>query len=367
MSAQRVFMKGNEAACEGAFRAGCKFFAGYPITPQNEVPEYMSKHIWDHGGTFIQSESEVAAINMLMGASAAGARAMTSSSSPGISLKQEGISYIAMSELPCVVMNVVRCGPGLGNIAPHQGDYFQATRGGGHGDYRTITLAPNSVQEMAQFVYLAFELADKWRNPALVLSDGTIGQMMEPVDFSEMPYVEPPDKSDWCLNAHQEGRERHLITTIYLLAEDMAPVHERLVKKYERIKKAEVRYTDYMSDDAEILIVAIGSPSRVARSAIKAGREEGLKLGLLRPITVWPFPYGVIRQYAESDRVKAIVVTEMNWGQMVEDVAMAVSGKKPVHFVPKHGGLTFTPEDMLEPIRAIRENPMNPETLWVQT
>ncbi len=361
---ERIFMKGNEAACEGALRAGCKFFAGYPITPQNEIPEYMSANIWKWGGVFIQSESEVVAINMVMGASAAGARAMTSSSSPGISLKQEGISYIAMSELPCVIINVVRCGPGLGNIAPHQGDYFQGTRGGGHGDYRTITLAPNSVHEMALFTYLAFDLSDKWRNPALILTDGTIGQMMEPVDFSEMPIIEPPDKSEWCLNPYQEGRDRHLISTIYLLGEDMAPIHERLIKKYERLKSEEVRYSEYITEDAELIIISIGSPSRVARSAVKLARADGLKVGLFRPITVWPFPYKEIREISQRDNVKAILVAEMNWGQMVEDVILAVGDRKPVHFISKHGGLTFTPEDMLEPIYKIFANPNCPDTLF---
>jgi len=361
---ERVFMRGNDAACEAALRAGCKFFAGYPITPQNEVPEYMSKHIWNWGGVFIQSESEVAAINMVMGAAAAGVRAMTSSSSPGISLKQEGISYIAMSELPCVIMNVCRCGPGLGNIAPHQGDYFQATRGGGHGDYRTITLAPNSVHEMAYLTYLAFDLADKWRNPALVLTDGTLGQMMEPVDFSEMPIVSALPKKDWAVGTDQKGRKRHLITTIYLLGEDMAPVHERLIKKYEMIKREEVRYSTFELDDAEIVIVAIGSPSRVARSVVRMARNNGLKVGIFRPITVWPFPYRQLRELAEESRVKAFLVPEMNWGQMVEDVALAVAEKKPVHFCAKHGGLTFTPPDLLGPLNAISQNPLNKETLW---
>jgi len=364
MSDERVFMKGNHAACEGAYRAGCKAYFGYPITPQNEVTEYMSAHIWEHGGTFIQSESEVAAINMIMGASATGARAMTSSSSPGISLKQEGLSYIAMMELPMVVMNVVRCGPGLGNIAPHQGDYFQTTKGGGHGDYRLITFAPNSVQEMAQFVYDAFILADKWRNPAMVLTDGTIGQMMEPVDYASMPWMDPPDKSEWQLDEFQEGRERHVLTSIWLDPVDMAVAHEKLIDKYDRLKKEEVRYDEYLTDDAELLVVAIGSPSRVTHSAIRLLRQEGLKVGLFRPITVWPFPYDAIREYADSMRIKAILVPEMNWGQMIEDVKLAVLDKKPVHFAPKHGGLTFTPEDLTEPIRSILKNPEDPNTLW---
>lgn len=364
MADERVFMKGNHAACEGAFRAGCKAYFGYPITPQNEIPEYMSGHIWEHGGVFIQSESEVAAINMVMGASAAGSRVMTSSSSPGISLKQEGISYIAMMELPMVVINVVRCGSGLGNIAPHQGDYFQSAKGGGHGDYRLITYAPNSVQETAQFVYDAFITTDKWLNPAMILTDGTIGQMMEPVDFAPMPWIEAPDKTDWCLNEFQKGRERHLVTSIWLDPVDMAVSHERLIAKYDALKKAEVRYDEFMADDAEIIIVSIGSPSRVAQSAVRMLRSEGVKVGLFRPITVWPFPYDAIREYAKSKSVKAILVPEMNWGQMVEDVKLAALADKPVHFVPKHGGLTFTPEDIIDPVRALLKNPENPKTLW---
>ncbi len=364
MADERVFMKGNDASCEGAFRAGCKAYFGYPITPQNEVPEYMSAHIWQHNGIFIQAESEVGAINMVMGAAAAGFRVMTSSSSPGISLKQEGISYIAMMELPMVVMNVVRCGSGLGNIAPHQGDYFQSAKGGGHGDYRLITYAPNSVQETAQFVYDAFEVADKWRNPAMILTDGTIGQMMEPVDFTPMPWVEPPDKTDWCLNEFQEGRERHLITSIWLDPKDMAVSHLRLIDKYEALKKDVTRYDEFMADDAEILIVAIGSPSRVAQSAVRMLRSEGVKVGLFRPITVWPFPYDALREYAKSKRVKAFLVAEMNWGQMVEDVKLSVLGEKPVHFVAKHGGLTFAPEDIIEPVRELLKDIENPKTLW---
>jgi 2-oxoglutarate ferredoxin oxidoreductase subunit alpha len=364
MADERVFMYGNHASCEGAFRAGCKAYFGYPITPQNEVPEYMSKHIWEHDGVFIQSESEVAAINMVMGASAAGTRVMTSSSSPGISLKQEGISYIAMMELPAVLMNVVRCGPGLGNIAPHQGDYFQTVKGGGHGDYRLITLAPSSVQEMAQFTYDAFIAADKWRNPAMVLTDGTLGQMMEPVDYSPMPWLEPTDKSEWCLNEFQEGRERHLITSIWLDPKDMAVSHERLIAKYEKIKQSEIRYSELKTDDAEVLVVAIGSPSRVVHSALRVLRAEGVKVGLFRPITVWPFPYAALREYAESKHVKAILVPEMNWGQMVEDVKLAVLDKKPVHFIAKHGGLTFTPDDIIGPVKTLLKNPENPKTLW---
>jgi len=364
MADERIFMKGNHAVCEGAYRAGCKAYFGYPITPQNETTEYMSAHIWEHGGVFIQSESEIAAVNMVMGASAAGFRAMTSSSSPGISLKQEGISYIAMMELPMLVMNVVRCGSGLGNIAPHQGDYFQASRGGGHGDYRMITFAPSSVQEMAQLAYDAFNAADKWRNPAMILTDGTIGQMMEPVDFSTMPWMEAPDKSDWCLNEFQQGRQRHVLSSIYLDPADMAVAHEKLIAKYERLQAEEVRHTDFRADDAEVLVVAIGSPSRVVRSAVRVLRDQGHKVGLFRPITVWPYPYKQLREYARSPHVKAILVAEMNWGQMVEDVKLAVLDEKPVHFVAKHGGLTFTPEDLIEPILRILDRPDNPSTLW---
>lgn len=359
----RQLMKGNHAVCAGAIRAGCTAYFGYPITPQNEAIEYMSNALLDvPNGIFIQGESEVASINMILGAAATGRRAMTSSSSPGISLKQEGISYIATMELPCLVMNVCRCGPGLGNIAPHQGDYQQATRGGGHGDYRTITLAPNSVHEMAYHAYLGFELACKYRNPALILTDGVIGQMMEPVDLDAIPIVEP-EKPDYAVGVHRTPRKPNIITSIYLDPEEMAEYHEHLMAKYTRITKNEIRYEEYMCDDAEILCVAYGSVSRVVSGAVRELRERGLKIGLFRPITMWPYPYNELGKRA--GQAKVVITLEMNWGQMVEDVALAMHGTTtPVHFVGKHGGMTFTPVDVKEELAAIASDIQRAESLW---
>ncbi|MEP0814374.1 MAG: 3-methyl-2-oxobutanoate dehydrogenase subunit VorB [bacterium] len=358
----RELMKGNHAMCLGAIRAGARAYYGYPITPQNEATEYMSFHMPKAGGTFIQAESEVAAINMVFGAAAAGVRAMTSSSSPGISLKQEGISYIATAELPCVVANIVRCGPGLGNIAPHQGDYFQGTRGGGHGDYRTITLAPASVQEMAQLTYSAFDLADEYRNPALILSDGVIGQMMEPVDLATIPAKDPPVK-DWAVGPGQDKRPRNVHTTIYLDPEEMAEFHLKLIAKYDRIRREVNYFEEYMTDDAEILIVAYGTSSRVARTAIKRMRTaNGPKVGLFRPISVWPFPARKLLEMCTN--YKCILVLEMNWGQMVEDVRLVVGDKVPIHFAGKHGGLLFTPAEIVALANNLSADPLNPGSLW---
>lgn len=359
---QRELMKGNHAMCLGAIRSGARAYYGYPITPQNEATEYMSFHMPKAGGSFIQAESEIAAINMVFGAAAAGVRAMTSSSSPGISLKQEGISYIAMAELPCVIANVVRCGPGLGNIAPHQGDYFQATRGGGHGDYRTITLAPASVQEMAQLTYKAFDLADEYRNPSLILSDGVIGQMMEPVDLATIPAKDAP-KKDWAVGLGQDKRERNVHTTIYLEPEDMAQMHLKLIDKYDRIRREVQYYEEFRTEDADILIVSYGNSSRVARTAIRHLREEGkVKAGMLRTISLWPYPYRILNEIASN--YKAILVLEMNWGQMVEDVRLAIGDKTPIHFAGKHGGLLFTPAEIEEFVCAIDKDPNNPKTAW---
>ncbi len=359
----RQLMKGNHAVCAGAIRAGCTAYFGYPITPQNEAIEYMSGALLDvPGGIFLQGESEVASINMVMGAAAAGRRVMTSSSSPGISLKQEGISYITMMELPCLVMNVCRAGPGLGNIAPHQGDYFQATRGGGHGDYRTITLAPNSVHEMAEHAALGFDLACKWRNPAMILTDGVIGQMMEPVDLDSIEVVDW-QKPDWAMGVNRTGRKPNIITSIWLDPDDMAAKHLELIDKYERIKDAEVRSEEQFCEDAEILCVAYGSVSRAVLGTVRKLREEGMKVGLLRPITLWPYPYERVRQLAEGKR--AVVVFEMSWGQMVEDVALAMRlNDAPLHFVPRHGGLTFNPNDVEQPLRAIAADPQRSDSLW---
>ena len=359
----RQLMKGNHAVCAGAIRAGCTAYFGYPITPQNEAIEYMSDALLDvPGGIFIQGESEVASINMVMGAAAVGRRVMTSSSSPGISLKQEGISYIACMELPCLVMNVVRAGPGLGNIAPHQGDYFQATRGGGHGDYRAICLAPHSVHEMAYHAYLGFELACKYRNPAMILTDGVIGQMMEAVDLDSIPLVRW-EKADYTLGVRDTPRERRIITSIYLDPEEMAAFHEKLIAKYDVIRRDEVRCEEYMCEDAEILAVAYGSVSRVATGAVRMLREKGVKVGLFRPITVWPFPYEALDRRARQ--MKAVVAFEMSWGQMIEDVALATHGQAlPLHFVPKHGGMVFTPAEIASHLKRIVAKPGSEESVW---
>lgn len=357
----RELMKGNYALCEGAIRAGARFYCGYPITPQNEVPEYMSARMPEVGGTFLQAESELGAINMIYGASAAGARAITTSSSPGISLMQEGISYTTMAELPCVIGNIVRAGPGLGNIAPHQGDYFQAVKGGGHGDYKLITLAPASVQEIAEFTYMGFDIADKYRNPVMILADGVIGQMMEAVDFSTMPEKEAPFK-EWSLRPRKPGEKSKFITTIALEPEVMAEVHKRLIHKYETIKRNEVRYEAFMTDDAELLLVAFGTVSRACRSAIRRLRADGVKVGMLRPITVFPFPYKQVAECAK--KAKAVLTAEMNFGQMVEDVALSVGDSKPLHFVGKHGGMLFESDELERAVRTILANPKNPGTLF---
>lgn len=357
----RELMKGNHALCEAAIRAGSRFYFGYPITPQNEVPEYMSARMPEVGGTFLQAESELGAINMIYGAAAAGARVITTSSSPGISLMQEGLSYTTMAELPCVVANIVRAGPGLGNIAPHQGDYFQSTKGGGHGDYKLICLAPASVQEIAEFTYLGFDLADKYRNPVMILADGVIGQMMEAVDFSTMPEREAPFK-EWSLRPRKAGEKSKSITTIALDPDVMAKVHVHLIEKYETIKRDEVRYENFMADDAELLIVAFGTVSRACRSAIRHLRADGVKVGMLRPITVFPFPYKQVREAA--GKAKAVLTAEMNFGQMIEDVALALGESKPLHFIGKHGGMLFESDELEATARTILSNPKNPGTLF---
>ncbi len=334
--AQRVLVSGNEAAGEAAIRAGCRFYAGYPITPQNELTAYMADQLPQRGGVFIQAESEVAAINMLYGASAAGARCMTSSSSPGISLKQEGISYLAGSELPAVILNVQRGGPGLGNIAPSQGDYFQATRGGGHGDYRCIVLAPAGVQEFCDLTYLAFDLADRYRNPVIVLSDGMIGQMMEPVSFDHLPEPEPPPKP-WALTG-EPGRARNVVKSFVAEAEDMAQFHRKFLARHRRIAEEEVRFELAGPEDAEVLLVAYGTSARICRQVVeRPPRELPFSVALFRPITLWPFPSPPLAELAE--RVRGIMVVEMSAGQLVEDVRLAVEGRCPVELLSSLGGL----------------------------
>lgn len=349
----KVLMKGNEAIAEAAIQAGCRFFFGYPITPQNQIPEYMARRMPEVDGTFLQAESEVAAINMVYGAAGAGARVMTSSSSPGISLKQEGISYIACAELPCVIVNIVRSGPGLGGILPSQGDYFQAVKGGGHGDYRIIVLAPSSVQEAADNVMEAFDLADFYRIPVMVMGDGMIGQMMEPVEFKEPAKRALPEKT-WAATGYDGSRPRAVINSLYIEAEEMNVVSARLQSVYDKITKNETRYDTFMMDDAEIGIVAYGTTARIVRNAIiKARNEFGIKAGLIRPITLWPFPSQPISDAA--DICKAFLAVEMSTGQMVEDVRLAVNGKCPVDFVGTTGGIIPTPNQIVDKLKAIKE------------
>ena len=343
---------GNEACGEGAMRAGCRFYAGYPITPQNELTAYMSRRMEEENGTFIQAESELAAINMVLGASAAGARAMTTSSSPGISLKQEGISYIAGCELPAVIINIMRGGPGLGNISPAQGDYFQATKGGGHGDYRLLVLAPVSVQEMFELTYEAFALADKYRNPVMILADGALGQMMEPLQFDEgikpTGFVDKP----WAMTGAKK-RATNSIKSLFLGEGALEEHNRKLQEKYRRMSEAEVRAEKYRTEDADIILVAYGTVGRIARTCVDRLRNNGVKAGLFRPITLWPFPSGEIAQFAK--RGNKIFVAEMNAGQMVEDVRLAVQDDAKVFFHGRMGGGVPGEEEIAGEIRKIMQ------------
>ena len=333
----KKLMMGNEAIGEGAIAAGCRFYAGYPITPQNELIAYMAEKMPQVGGVFIQSESELAAISMLYGASLAGARTMTSSSSPGISLMQEGISYMAGAELPCVIANIQRGGPGLGNISGAQGDYFQATRGGGHGDYRTPVLAPHSVQEMFHLTKEAFDLADRYRSPVIILGDGVLGQMMEPmqtVNRKPLTVNRKLPKKDWILDGCK-GREPRSIKSLCLGEGSLEKHNDSLAKKYEDMEK-EIRYEATGMEDAQVILVAFGTPARICKEAMHQARKEGLKVGLLRPITLFPFPKEIILEKASG--IKGYLTVEMNLGQMVEDVRLAVSGRCPVHFYGRPAG-----------------------------
>lgn len=343
------FMKGNEALAESAIRAGLQGYFGYPITPQSEIIEYLAQEEPKNNYVLIQAESEIASVNMLYGSAGAGARVMTSTSSPGFTLMQEGISYIACTELPCVLVNVVRGGPGLGTIQPSQGDYFQATKAGGHGDYYTPVLGPNSVQEMADHVYLAFELADKYLTPAVILSDGAIGQMMEKVILPE-PIQYKPNKP-WATTGKTPDRKRNILTSLFIESEAMEKRNLKLQEKYRKIKKNEVRYEEYKTDDAEVIVIAYGLCSRISKKAVEIGREAGIKLGLFRPITLWPFPSKQIEELASRDQVKFFISIEMNAGQMVEDVKLAVCGKKPVHFFGRLGGIVPTPDETFNAIK----------------
>ena len=350
MNSEKVLMKGNEAIAEAAIRAGCGAYFGYPITPQNELTAYMALHMLDKGRIFIQAESEIASIVMVFGASSAGARAMTSSSSPGISLKQEGISYAAGADVPCVIANVSRGGPGLGSIAPAQGDYFQSTRGGGHGDYYCIVLAPKSVQECADFTYLAFDLADQYRTPVIILADGMIGQMMEGI-------VLPPEKSPkdlpkrpWVVG-NMAGRPSRHITSINLVPAELEAKIKARFERYEQIKKTEIRFEEVDTANADITLAAYGTCARVCLGAKKLADKAGLKVGLFRPITLWPFPYEALGKIGE--RGKPILTVEMSMGQMVEDVRLSVLGKSPIHFLGHTGGVIPTEEEVFEEAKKI--------------
>ena len=348
MAQEKMLMKGNEAIAEAAIQAGCRFFFGYPITPQNQIPEYMSQRMPKEGGCYLQAESEVAAINMVYGAAGAGARVMTSSSSPGISLKQEGISYIAGAELPCVIVNMVRGGPGLGSIQPAQSDYFQSTRGGGHGDYRMVVLAPSSVQEAVELTQLAFDIADRYRNPVLVMGDGLIGQMMEPVQMPDYtPASDLPEKT-WAAGS---GNDRAIINSLFIDPTMLEKHNLKLQKKYDQMTQNEVRVQTELIEDADYILVAYGTTARVARSAMRKLRASGMKVGLIRPITLWPFPEKTIAEAARH--AKAFLTVEMSLGQMVEDVRLSVNGAKPVHFFGRTGGMVPTVREILDQLQAI--------------
>lgn len=345
----KVLMRGNEAVAEAAIQAECRFYAGYPITPQNEIPEYMSARMSGVGGIFIQAESELAAINMVFGASACGARAMTSSSGPGISLKQEGISFLAGAELPAVIVNIQRGGPGLGNISASQADYFQAVKGGGHGDYRLLVYAPFNLQELWDLTMLAFDKADEYRNPVMILGDGILGQMMEP--FCPTPYVKPelPEKS-WALTGCK-GRKPNVIKSLFMGEGELEQRNYMLHGKYQKMKDTEVRFQACDINDAELIVVAFGIAARIAMSAVRKLRNEGYKIGLFRPITLFPFPENPISELA--DRNKRFIVVELNAGQMVEDIRLAVNGRSEVIFCGRPGGAIITPEELYEKLLAV--------------
>jgi 2-oxoglutarate ferredoxin oxidoreductase subunit alpha len=347
---EKTLMKGNEALAEGVVRAGCKFFAGYPITPQNEIPEYLSWRLPEEGGSFVQAESEVAAINMVFGSAATGTRAMTSSSSPGISLKQEGISYCAGADIPIFFANVMRGGPGLGNIAAAQGDYFQSVKGGGHGDYRIIVLAPNSVEEMGNSPHKCYELAFKYRMPAMILADGILGQMMEPVEFKYEPVdISKLKEPDWALGINK-GRKRRIINSLDLREGELEKLNLVRHKKFKEIEEKEVICETSHTEDADLLLVSYGTASRVCIEALKTAREKGHKVGLLRPITLWPFPKKQISKLAQ--KVKNILTVEMSMGQMVEDVRLAVNGKIPVYLHARPAGIADS-DGVLQAIETI--------------
>lgn len=346
--AKALLVKGNEAIAMGAIEAGCRFYFGYPITPQNEIPEYMARHLPKVGGTFIQAESEIASINMLLGAGATGARAMTSSSSPGISLKQEGISYMCGSQIPGVIVNMSRSGPGLGGISPSQGDYFQATRGGGHGDYRTIVLAPHSVQENYDLTMKAFDLADKYRNPVVILGDALLGQMQEPL--IQRKYRKKNLNKDWTLTG-AKGRNPRFLKSLYLSEGELTDHNWRLYKKYLQMKK-EIMFETLAMNDANLVVVAFGSVARILKTSVSMAREEGMKVGLFRPITIFPFPYAALERISRS--VHNFMAVELNTGQMVEDLKLAVGhNKNTVDFYGRPPGSIPSPDELFQEVKKV--------------
>ncbi len=350
--ADKVLMKGNEAIAEAAIIAGCRHYFGYPITPQTEIAAYMAKKMPKIGGTFLQAESEIAAINMVYGVASAGYRVMTSSSSPGISLKGEGLSYMAGSDLPALVVNVQRGGPGLGGIQPSQSDYFQATRSGGHGDFRMIVLAPASVQEMAELTVKGFELADKYRMTSMILADGTMGQMMEPVslDFDVKPAPEKP----WATNGTKMARKHNIVNSLSLVPDELEQLNFARFERYKQVEENETMYEEYMMDDAEICIAAFGIAARISKNAVNEARRRGIKVGLIRPITLWPFPKAPFKKAA--DHVKQFISVELSMGQMIEDVRLATECKVPVTLCNRVGGMIPSPEQVLEAIEAAAKN-----------
>ena len=351
---ETILVKGNEAIAMGAIEAGCRFYFGYPITPQNDIPEYMSRHLPAAGGTFIQAESEIASVNMLLGAGATGARAMTSSSSPGISLKQEGISYLCGSQIPGVIVNMSRSGPGLGGISPSQGDYFQATRGGGHGDYRTIVLAPHSVQENYDLTMKAFDLADKYRNPVVILGDALLGQMKEPLKMRR--YRKKEFQQEWILTG-AKGRKKRLLKSLYLSEGELTDHNWMLNKKYQRMKR-EIRFETLLLEDAKLVVVAFGSVARIVKTSVQMARERGMKIGLFRPITLFPFPYAALEKI--SSRVGNFMAVELNTGQMVEDLKLAVGHKKnQVDFYGRPPGSIPSPDELFSEIKKVYRKRMH--------
>ena len=348
--AEKSLMKGNEALAEAALRAGCKCFFGYPITPQTEIAAYLSKRLPKVGGVFLQAESEVAAINMVYGCAGSGIRCMTSSSSPGISLKSEGISYIAGADLPCVIIDVMRGGPGLGGIQPSQADYYQITKGVGHGDYHIIVLAPSTVQEMADCVTKAFDLADKYRMPAVVLADGLLGQMMEPVAFDDAEIVmSDASEKPWAANGHGNKRKHNIINSLYLQAPELEQTIRDRYERYKKIEAEETRAVADYCDDAQIVVVAYGSTARLAKSAVDEARKQGIKAGVFRPVTLYPFPVKELNEAVKS--AKKVLTVEMSMGQMVDDVKLAINCSRPVEFFGRTGGVIPAPNEILTKIK----------------